>query len=190
MLRDVMLPQKNASHQKKAPNVNKQQTCSVQETRSRGQQLERCCTVVCLLKNRTTPRRGRKTETSQEPEEGAWNWSGGKRRLSQLKQICQSCKSTDDIELTATRTMLRDVMLPQTNVSHQKTAPKGKQATNVLCSRDEIARTASRKLLHGGMSPEKSCHAQKRAQDRNKPRARGGCMERLQTTVIGTETKL
>ena len=51
--------------------------------------------------------------------------------------------------------MLRDVMLPQTNVSHQKTAPKGKQATNVLCSRDEIARTASRKLLHGGMSPEK-----------------------------------
>ena len=120
-----MLPQKNASHQKKAPNVNKQQTCSVQETRSRGQQLERCCTVVCLLKNRTTPTRGRKTETSQEPEEGALNWSGGKRRLSQLKQICQSCKSADDIELTATRTMLRDVMLPQTNVSHQKTARNG-----------------------------------------------------------------
>ena len=38
-------------------------------------------------------------------------------------------KSTDDIKLTATRTMLRDVMLLQTNVSHQKRAPKGKQAT-------------------------------------------------------------
>ena len=50
---------------------NKQQTYTVEETRSRGQLLERCCTVVCLLKNRITPRRGRKTETSQEPEDGA-----------------------------------------------------------------------------------------------------------------------
>ena len=82
MLRDVMLPQENASHQNKARNGNMQQTDTVQETRSRRQLLERCCTVVCLLRSRITPRRGRKTETSQEPEDGAWNWSGGNRRLS------------------------------------------------------------------------------------------------------------
>ena len=90
------------------------------------------------------------------------------------------------------RTMLRDVMLPQTNVSHQKSAPKGKQATNVLCSRDEIARTASRTLLHGGMSPENSYYTQMRAQDRNRPRAGGGYteLERRQPTVVATETNL
>ena len=73
--------------------------------------------------------------------------------------------------------MLRDVMLPQTNVSHQKTARNGNKQKSIHSSTDEIARTATCTLLHGGMSPEKSCHTQKRAQDRNKPRAGGGCTE-------------
>ena len=81
--------------------------------------------------------------------------------------------------------MLRDVMLPQTNVSHQKTAPNvNKQPTYT------VQETRSRgQLLHGGMSPEKSCHTQKRAQDRNKPRAGGGCIELewRQPTVVVTE---
>ena len=69
---------------------------------------------------------------------------------------------------------------------------KRKQATNIHCFRDEIARTATRTLLHGGMSPEKSYHTQKRAPDRNKPRAGGRRMEQewRQTTVVATEPKL
>ena len=81
--------------------------------------------------------------------------------------------------------MLRDVMPPQENVSHQKRARNGNK-------QQKIARTASRTLLHGGMSPEKSNHTHQRAQDRNKPRAGGGCteLERRQTTVVATETHL